>query len=279
MECILPAMQVSHAVVERVEQVGSASFRPGGHAFGQPAASSPLFQHDERRWMAQAFPHLQKLPSQARSKQIEHIGAGEIVALPAHCVRAGHIVAVAGFVERHAHVIGEGERPLAPDALNDKLLKWSHHHNAPKLTTSRSSAISGVMRLRLRAASVASNWRYAPSSSATRNFPIWRMAFSATKGAMPVVEAICWARSPSSANSLTSSSERTCEVMVLSRRSGGSPSASRSCNRSSACLRLRCARASVRSKTRASCTCAESLRTSSASILPRSPTYIASLST
>jgi len=29
----------------------------------------------------------------------------------------------------------------------------------PKLTTNKSKAISGVMRLRLRAASVASNWR------------------------------------------------------------------------------------------------------------------------
>src|SRR6266568_8044675 len=72
--------------------------------------------------------------------------------------------------------------------MDDLVISPGH---APKFTTSRSNAISGVRRLRFRAASVAISCRYAPSSWVILKLPTWRIAFSTIKGAIPNVAAIC----------------------------------------------------------------------------------------
>src|SRR5260370_1171721 len=48
--------------------------------------------------------------------------AGIVIAFPAHSSRSGYIVAVAGFVEGHAHIFGKGNRPLALDTFDDEML-------------------------------------------------------------------------------------------------------------------------------------------------------------
>ena len=86
------------------------------------SSSCALFNDNEGRWPFQAFPHLKELPPHAVCEQGRDISAGIKVAFPTEFWTVGHIVAMSRCVESHAHILGEGDRTFALNALNDELL-------------------------------------------------------------------------------------------------------------------------------------------------------------
>ncbi len=89
-------------------QVGGVLCSPGAYALREVAAACPLFEDMEGCGMAEGFPELIELATDAVGEEGRDVGAGVVIALPADMMRARHVVAVAGFVEGHAHVFGEG---------------------------------------------------------------------------------------------------------------------------------------------------------------------------
>src|SRR5579884_420965 len=165
---IMAGVDVFGGVAEDAVQLRGGLFGPGAHALREVTPARALFENVEGGGMAESFPELIELATDAVGEEGGDVGAGVVIALPADVMRAGHVVAVAGFVEGHAHVFGEGQRPFAPDAFEDALCEWrgsghtfcrSDRGSLPKWTTSRSKASSGVRRLRLSAASVSSRER------------------------------------------------------------------------------------------------------------------------
>src|SRR5260370_35826332 len=102
--------------------------RPRSYSPGQVSAPGPLLQEEEMRGRLQYPPQRVELSPHAVGEEGGDIRAGEIVALPPQLCGAGHIVAIAGFVERHTHVFGEGERPFALNTLANQLMQCRKRH-------------------------------------------------------------------------------------------------------------------------------------------------------
>src|SRR5258708_12768541 len=119
---------VLNLVIEGGMKCRGFFLRPRSYSSGQVSAPGSLFQDEEMRGMLQFLPQRVELSPHAVGEEGGDIRAGEIVALPTHLCGAGHIVAIAGFVERHTHVFGEGERPFALNALANQLMQCRKRH-------------------------------------------------------------------------------------------------------------------------------------------------------
>src|SRR5260370_8085867 len=125
---ILSGAYVLNLVIKGSMKCRGLFLRPGSSSSGQVSAPGSLFQDEEMRGMLQFPPQRVELSPHAVGEEGGDIRAGEIVALPTHLCGAGHIVAIAWFVERHTHVFGEGERPLALNALANQLMQCRKRH-------------------------------------------------------------------------------------------------------------------------------------------------------
>src|SRR5579875_1479892 len=126
-ERVLSQFDVLGAIVQRGGEHGVLLFDAGAYLVGKRAASRPLLYDDKRCGTFEQFPVLQQLTRHAMREERRDIATGIVVALPSHARRAGHIVAIARFIERHTHIVGKGDWPLAPDTLDNHALQGRRH--------------------------------------------------------------------------------------------------------------------------------------------------------
>src|SRR5258708_30685470 len=119
---------VLNLVIEGGMKCRGFFLRPRSYSSGQVSAPGSLFQDEELRGMLQFLPQRVELSPHTVGEEGGDIRRGEEVALPTHRCGAGQIVAIAGVVERHTHVFGEGERSLALNALANQLMQCRKRH-------------------------------------------------------------------------------------------------------------------------------------------------------
>ena len=119
-------MYIFGAIREGGVKIGSLTSGPGAYTGSEVATACTLFQDDERVWFAQLLPHMLQLAAHAVGEEVGNVGAGIVIALPAYSGLTGDVIALARFVESHAHIIGERNWSFALDTFNDTLLQWCH---------------------------------------------------------------------------------------------------------------------------------------------------------